>query len=86
MSLQSGPVLNVRANGREIGRLGTQTWMRAEFATSPNTFHCCGANSTNQVTIAVSPGDMRLIDVEMQPGQYVCTIRDADRPPVAPAS
>jgi len=26
----------------------------------------------------VAPGDMRFIDVEMQPGQYVCTIREAD--------
>jgi len=74
----ASPVLNVRANGREIGRLGTQTWMRAEFAPGPNTFHCWGGNSTNQVTINVAPGDMRFIDVEMQPGQYVCTIREAD--------
>ena len=31
----ASPVLNVRANGREIGRLGTQTWMRAEFGAAP---------------------------------------------------
>jgi hypothetical protein len=74
----ASPVLNVRANGREIGRLGTQTWMRAEFAPGPNTFHCRGGNSTNRVTIDVAPGDMRFIDVEMQPGQYVCTIRETD--------
>jgi hypothetical protein len=74
----ASPVLNVRANGREIGRLGTQTWMRAEFAPGPNTFHCWGGSSTNQVTINLAPGDMRFIDVEMQPGQYVCTIREAD--------
>jgi hypothetical protein len=74
----ASPVLNVRANGREIGRLGTQTWMRAEFAPGRHTFHCWGGNSTNEVTIVVSPGDMRFIDVEMQPGQSVCSIREAD--------
>ncbi|HTE79571.1 MAG TPA: hypothetical protein VK634_02645 [Reyranella sp.] len=35
-------------------------------------------NSTNQVPISVALGNMRFIDVEMQPGQYVCTIREAD--------
>jgi len=72
------PVLNVRANGREIGRLGTQTWMRAEFAPGTHTFHCWGPRTTNAVTIAVSPGEVRFIDVQMLPGQFVCTIRETD--------
>jgi hypothetical protein len=52
--------------------------MRAEFAPGAHTFHCRGGNSTNQVTTSVAPGDMRFIDVEMQPGQVACTIREAD--------
>src|SRR5690349_6432506 len=74
----ASPVINVRADGREIGRLGTQTWMRAEFAPGNHTFHCWGGNSTNQVTISTAPGQMRFIAVQMLPGQYVCTIRETD--------
>lgn len=72
------PVLNVRANGREIGQLGTQTWMRAEFAPGNHTFHCWGGNSTNQTTIRVAPGDTRFIIVQMLPGQSVCSIGESD--------
>ena len=53
------PVLNVRANGREIGQLGTQTWMRAEFAPGIHTFHCWGPRTTNAVILAVSPGERK---------------------------
>lgn len=74
----ASPILNVRADGSEIGRLGTQTWMRAEFAAGPHTFHCWGPGATNQVTLNLSPGDMRFVDVQMLPGQYVCTIRETD--------
>lgn len=74
----SSPVLNVRADGREIGRLGTQTWMRAEFSPGDHTFHCWGGGSTNQTTITVAPGDMRFINVQMLPGQYVCSIGESD--------
>jgi hypothetical protein len=74
----ASPVLNVRADGREIGQLGTQTWMRAEFAPGNHTFHCWGGSSTNQTTIRVAPGDMRFINVQMLPGQYVCSIGESD--------
>jgi hypothetical protein len=74
----ASPVINVRADGREIGRLGTQTWMRAEFGPGVHTFHCWGGNSTNQVSIDTAPDQMRFIIVQMLPGQYVCTISETD--------
>ena len=72
------PVLNIRANGREIGQLGTQTWMRAEFAPGNHTFHCWGGHSNNAVTLTLAPGDMRFVAVQMLPGQYVCSIGESD--------
>ena len=27
--------------------------------------------------VNIAPGDMRFVDVQMLPGQYVCTIREA---------
>lgn len=74
----ASPVLNVRADGREIGQLGTQTWMRAEFAPGWHTFHCWGPGSTNQTSINVAPGNMRFVNVQMLPGQSTCTIVETD--------
>lgn len=74
----ASPVLNVRANGQEIGRLGTQTWMRAELAPGPYTMRCRGGGSANALNMEIVPGVIRYVDVQMLPGQYVCTIRETD--------
>ena len=74
----ASPVLNVRANGQEIGALGTQTWMRTELAAGPYTLRCRGAGSANAMNMDVAPGNIRYVDVQLLPGQYVCTIRETD--------
>lgn len=74
----ASPVLNVTANGQEIGRLGTQTWMRTELAAGPYTLRCRGGGSANAINITIAPGNIRYVDVQMLPGQYVCTIRETD--------
>lgn len=74
----ASPVLNVTANGQEIGRLGTQTWMRTELAAGPYTMRCRGGGSANAMNMTIAPGNIRYVDVQMLPGQYVCTIRETD--------
>ena len=74
----ASPVLNVTANGQEIGRLGTQTWMRTELAAGPYTLRCRGAGSANAMNMDVAPGNILYVDVQLLPGQYVCTIRETD--------
>jgi len=73
----AGPAINVVVNGREIGRLGTQTWLRAEFAAGGHTVRCIGGDSSNALSIFLSPGDIRFFDIEMNPGQVACSIREA---------
>jgi len=75
-SSTASPVLDVRVDGREIGRLGTQTWMRTELGAGHHVLRCLGANSANGIWVNIAPGDMRFIDVQMLPGQSVCTIRE----------
>jgi hypothetical protein len=77
----SGPVLNVLVNGRDIGRLGTQTWMRAEFAPGDHLVRCIGGQSSSALAVYLAPGEIRFIDIEMNPGQPACSVVEA--PPAA---
>lgn len=72
----ASPVLNVSVDGLYIGQLGTQTWMRAEINAGHHVFRCRGGNSGNGTWLNLAPGQIRFIDVQMLPGQYVCTIRE----------
>jgi hypothetical protein len=72
----AGPVLNVVVNGREIGRLGTQTWMRAEFAAGEHNVRCIGGDSSGAISIFLSPGQVRFFQIAMNPGQMVCSVRE----------
>ena len=72
----ASPVLNVSVDGLYIGQLGTQTWMRAEINAGHHVFRCRGGNSGNGIWLSLAPGQIRFIDVQMLPGQYVCTIRE----------
>jgi hypothetical protein len=73
----AGPVLNVVSNGTEIGRLGTQTWMRAEFAPGQRTVRCTGGDSSAALSVYVAPGEIRYFAIEMNPGQPTCSVREA---------
>ncbi len=72
----ASPVLNVAVDGLNIGRLGTQTWMRAEINAGHHVFRCRGGDSGNSIWLNLAPGQIRFIDVQMLPDQYVCTIRE----------
>jgi hypothetical protein len=72
----AAPVLNVVVNGREIGRLGTQTWMRAEFAPGEKTVRCIGGDSSGAYTVYLAPGEIRYLEIAMSPGQMVCSVRE----------
>lgn len=72
----ASPILNVAVDGLYIGRLGTQTWMRAEINAGHHVFRCRGGDSGNAIWLNLAPGQIRFIDVQMLPGQYVCTIRE----------
>lgn len=72
----ASPVLNVSVDGLYIGRLGTQTWMRTEINAGHHVFRCRGGDSGNAIWLNLAPGQIRFIDVQMLPGQYVCTIRE----------
>ena len=72
----ASPVLNVAVDGLNIGRLGTQTWMRAEINAGHHVFRCRGGDSGNSIWLNLAPGQIRFIDVQMLSGQYVCTIRE----------
>jgi len=71
-----GPGLRVIVNGREIGVLGTQTWMRAEFTRGPHNIRCTGGNSSNFIEVVLEPGQIRFFNYEMLPGQPVCAVRE----------
>jgi hypothetical protein len=72
----ASPVLNVSVDGLYIGRLGTKTWMRAEIAAGHRVLRCRGGDSANAIWVNLAAGETRFIDVQMLPGQYVCTIRE----------
>ena len=72
----AAPVLNVVVNGREIGRLGTQTWMRAEFAPGEKTVRCIGGDSSAAYTVYLAPGEIRYLEIAMSPGQFACSVRE----------
>ena len=72
----AGPVIKVVMNGQEIGLLGTQTWLRAELAPGERTVRCWGADSTSALSIYLAPGEMRFFDIEMNPGQPACSVRE----------
>lgn len=71
-----GPGLRVIVNGREIGALGTGTWMRAEFAGGPHNIRCVGGNSSNFIPVDLAPGQMRFFNYQMMPGQPVCSVQE----------
>jgi hypothetical protein len=73
----AGPVLKVAVNGLDVGRLGTGTWMRAEFAPGERTVRCWGGDSSSALSIYLAPGEIRFFDIEMNPGQLACSVREA---------
>jgi hypothetical protein len=73
----ASPVLNVVVNGREIGRLGTQTWMRAEFAPGEHTVRCIGGDSSSALSVFLMPGEIRFFEIQMVPGQRACSVMEA---------
>ena len=74
----ASPLLYISVDGLYIGQLGTQTWMRAEFNAGHHVLRCRGGNSGNALWMNVAPGDMRFVDVQMLPGEVICTIRETD--------
>ena len=73
----AGPAIKVVVNGQEIGQLGTQTWLRAELAPGERTVRCWGAASSSALSIYLAPGEIRFFDIEMNPGQPACSVREA---------
>ena len=71
-----GPGLRVIVNGREIGALGTGTWMRAEFTGGPHNIRCTGGNSSNFLHVDLAPGQMRFFNYQMMPGQPVGSVQE----------
>jgi hypothetical protein len=74
----ASPVLDVSVDGLYIGQLGTRTWMRAELAAGHHVLRCRGGKSANARWVNIAPGDMRFFDIQMLPGQYICSIRETD--------
>jgi len=77
----ASPRLNVTvtASGRVVGRLDTQTWMRAEFGPGEHTFWCHGGNSNDGLMMRLAPGEIRYVDVQLLPDQWwFCRIRETD--------
>src|SRR5215475_260642 len=73
----AGPAIKVVVNGQEIGVLGTQTWMRAELAPGERTVRCWGAASASALSVFVLPGEIRFFEIQMVPGQGVCSVMEA---------
>jgi len=73
----AGPVIKVVVNGQEIGVLGTQTWMRAEFAPGERTVRCWGADSSSALSVFLMPGEIRFFEIQMVPGQRACSVMEA---------
>lgn len=73
-----GPGLRVIVNGREIGALGTGTWMRAEFTGGPHNIRCTGGNSSNFIHVDLAQGQMRFFNYQMMPGQPVCSVSEVE--------
>ncbi len=72
----ASPILRVAVDGRNIGALGTQTWVRAEISSGHHVFRCRGGDSSNAIWLNLAAGEMRFIDVQMLPGDSICTIRE----------
>ena len=73
----ASPVLDVVVDGREIGRLGTQTWMRAEFSPGEHAVRCIGGDASSALSVYVAPGEIRFFDIQMVPGQRACSVNEA---------
>jgi len=73
----ASPVLTVAVNGREIGRLGTQTWMRAEFVPGEHVVSCIGGDSSSALSAWLVPGEIRFVGIQMVPGQRACSVNEA---------
>jgi hypothetical protein len=52
--------------------------MRAELAAGHHVLRCRGGNSGNSRWVNIASGDMRFFDIQMLPGQVICTIRETD--------
>jgi len=70
----ASPVLNVLVDDREVGRLGTQTWMRAEFSPGLHVVRCIGGNSSSAFSVQLVPGEIRFLEIQMVPGQRACSV------------
>jgi hypothetical protein len=70
-----GPGIVVTENLQRVGRLGPQTWMRIEVGAGRHMMRCMAADSSNELLLDLGPGDMRFVDVQMPPGQPVCTMQ-----------
>jgi len=73
----ASPLLNVLVNDREVGRLGTQTWMRAEFPPGQHVVRCTGGNSSSALAVYLVPGEIRFLEIQMVPGQRACSVIEA---------
>jgi len=74
----ASPVLDVTIDGLEIGRLGTQTWLRVDLATGHHVLRCRGAKTANARWVNIAAGEIRFVDVQMLPGRDACTLRETD--------
>lgn len=74
----AGPVVGVAVDGREIGRLDTRTWMRAEIVAGHHVLRCRRGESVNARWVNLPAGAIRFVDVQMRPGDHTCTIRETD--------
>ena len=74
----ASPVLNVVVNGREIGRLATQTWMRAEFSPGEHTVRCIGGASSSALSVFLMPAEIRFFEIQMVPGERACSVNEAN--------
>lgn len=74
----TSPVVGVAVDGREIGRLDTRTWMRAEIVAGHHVLRCRRGESVNARWVNLPAGSTRFVDVQMRPGDHTCTIKETD--------
>jgi hypothetical protein len=74
----ASPAVGVAVDGREIGRLDTRTWMRAEIVAGHHVLRCRRGESVNARWVNLSAGTTHFVDVQMRPGDHTCTIRQTD--------
>lgn len=72
------PVVDVAVDGREIGRLDTRTWMRAEIVAGHHVMRCRRGESVNARWVNLPAGTTHFVDVQMRAGHHTCTIRETD--------